>query len=336
MVILVGTLSVGACAFSEPEIQDLVEINMASGGLTKQATIDARSMEKIKNDINSMSDVEKTVEILDCIGVELDRENPMVMDLSKNLYNIVSIRSEKQIIEISPNGSQRIITEREYKDIEEKSDQEVFAVRTNATTSHDHTSESQNGYMEQTISAIYYSSPEGTYRIIAVSEWLKEPLCRGNDAMSLSSTEFTWENDNSENYMALAVYTCSYFDSETKYGKTETIYEEINKRPQTGAENGFYYTWNLPNDFYAASGSYRNYTNLKFVIAGNCRVNYYNNHNHMLNVKLRYAHVQLALETNWEFSLGVDGEGVFAVNWAVNNATKYYYTSMGWDYASEF
>lgn len=56
----------------------------------------------------------------------------------------------------------------------------------------------------------------------------------------------------------------------------------------------------------------------------------------MLNVKLRYAHVQLALETNWECSLDVDGEGVFAVNWAVNNATKYYYTSMGWDYASEF
>lgn len=79
-----------------------------------------------------------------------------------------------------------------------------------------------------------------------------------------------------------------------------------------------------------------NYTNLKFVIAGNCRVNYYNNHNHMLNVKLRYAHVQLALETNWEFSLDADGEGVFAVNVVVDRATKYYYTSMGWDYASEF
>lgn len=57
---------------------------------------------------------------------------------------------------------------------------------------------------------------------------------------------------------------------------------------------------------------------------------------HVLFRKLRYAHVQLALETNWEFSLGVDGEGVFAVNWAVNQATNYYYTGMGWDYASEF
>lgn len=57
---------------------------------------------------------------------------------------------------------------------------------------------------------------------------------------------------------------------------------------------------------------------------------------HVLFRKLRYAHVQLALETNWEFSLDVDGEGVSAVNVVVDKATKYYYTSMGWDYASEF
>ena len=56
----------------------------------------------------------------------------------------------------------------------------------------------------------------------------------------------------------------------------------------------------------------------------------------MIFRKLRYAHVQLALETHWEFSLDVDGEGVSAVNVVVDKATKYYYTSMGWDYASEF
>lgn len=333
IALLCASMSIGAYAFYEPNIDDLVVTGVVDGGLTHVSSISSRNMSRIQN-INSKSDEEKAMELLNSIGFECDIDSPAVADIAKRIDKIKSVKSQQQIIEMSDSGTQRIITEEEYTEIEKKSSNSSSNV---ARTAHQGSSTSSNGYMQQTIMAFYLGDPEGLYRILGGCVWLKEPLVRQVDAVSLGAADsiFVWENNKDADFYGAQTYVQTY-SSGTTFSKTDII-DEAKNPPEIAEENGFFYTWRLPvNDAGIDASTSIIYSEFQYLIAGNCRVQDYDDHTQMLSIKIRYAHAQLTPTFDISYSIS-PSEDVFAITGFFPSINvKNYYARLSWDYASEF
>lgn len=337
IALLCASMSVGAYAFYEPNIDDLVVTGVVDGGLTQVSSISNRNMSRIQN-INSKSDEEKAMELLNSIGFECDIDSPAVADIAKRIDKIKSVKSQQQIIEVSPDGNQRIITQHEYEKIV-KEESEAVQSSSSRTIRYPHNSEytSSNGYMQQEITAFYLGDQEGLYRIIGACRWLKTPITRSVDAFSLGSGDIiVWDNYPDGDYYGAVTYTETTIINGSV--STQDVGVEITDPPTLGStQNGFYYTWRLPVDSSSDNGLVFSvtYTNFQFIIAGNCFVQDYDDHTQQLCVKLRYSHSQANVAIENSFSpIGTDS--VFSVSAVIKIFVKDYVSSLSWDYNSEF
>lgn len=337
VLILLTSLSAGAYAFYEPDIEDLIDTKTVDFGLTQVASVSNRNMSRIKN-IRSKTPQEKAKELLDSLGYEYDINSPVVDDIASRLDDIVNVVDQKQIIEVSTDGSQRIITQAEYEKIVETESEESQSSSSRASKyPHKNETTSSNGYMEQNIMAFYLGDKEGLYRIMAGCIWLITPVTRGVDAISLGSGDIlVWENYSDGDYYSFVTYT------ETKITNgsvtTKEIAEDMSDPPMFGStNNGFYYTWQLPIDAASSDGAAFSvaFTNLQILLAGNCRVQDYDDHTQQLYVKLRYSHSQIKAAINSSFS-PTSTDSVFSTSMFVKPFMKEYVSSISWDYNSEF
>jgi hypothetical protein len=262
-------LSAGAYAFYEPDIKDLTDTKIVDCGLTQVSSIDSRNMYRIKN-IRSKTSQEKSQELFDSLGYEYNIDNPVITDIASRMDDIVDVVSQKQIIEVSPDGNQRIITQSEYEKIV-KEETEIAQSSSNRTNRYSHEDEytSSNGYMQQGITAFYLGDKEGLYRIIGLCLWLKTPVTRGVDAVSLGSGDIiVWDNYPDGEYYGGALYTETTIINGSV--RKQDICVDMPNPPMLGStQNGFYYTWRLPIDTASNNGTVASvtYTNLRFVMA---------------------------------------------------------------------
>lgn len=337
VIILLVSLSAGAYAFYEPNIEDLTDTKIVDCGLTQVSSIDSRNMYRIKN-IRSKTSQEKSQELFDSLGYEYNIDNPVITDIASRMDDIVDVVSQKQIIEVSPDGNQRIITQSEYEKIV-KEEAETAHSSSNRTNRYSHEGEytSPNGYMQQGITAFYLGDKEGLYRIIGLCLWLKTPVTRGVDAVSLGSGDIiVWDNYPDGEYYGGALYTETTIINGSV--RKQDICVDMPNPPMLGStQNGFYYTWRLPIDTASNNGTVASvtYKNLRFVMAGNCYVQDYDDHTQRLYVKLRYSHSQVKVAIENSFS-PIGSDSVFAVSAAIKIFMKDYVSSLSWDYNSEF
>lgn len=204
----------------------------------------------------------------------------------------------------------------------------------NSDISNSETTESANGYMRTSVSAICdKNGKKGSYLFIAVFEWLKMPLIRLTDAISLASTTFTWDNLSDSSYNLSFLSQLSQTNSE---GVTN-IYEYADNI--TGPEDpiqstGFYYKFNLPNNALSSSGD-SIWTAFVFVLSASGRVTNYGNIEQQLSVTAKYAHSQIKVpllgfswDTNSGSSLGVSIRG--------DLHSQYYGSYLSWDYSEHY
>lgn len=337
VIILLTSLSAGAYAFYEPDIEDLTDTKIVDCGLTQVSSIDSRNMYRIKN-IRSKTSQEKSQELFDSLGYEYNINSPVITDIANRMDDIVDVVSKKQIIEVSPDGNQRVITPSEYEKIA-KEEAEMAQSSSNKANKYPHEGEytSSNGYMQQGITAFYLGDQEGLYRIIGACVWLKTPVTRGVDVVSLGSGDIiVWDNYPDGEYYGGASYTETTIINGSV--RKQDVWVDMSNPPLLGStQNGFYYTWRLPIDTASNNGTVASvtYTNLQFIMAGNCYVQDYDDHTQRLYVKLRYAHSQLGLTIEGSFS-PIGSDNVFSVSAIVKATVKDYVSSLSWDYSSEF
>lgn len=336
LILLCVPLSISASAITEPNIVNLVVVENIDGGLVKCGKIDATAMNKIRNNVHSISAREKIVEIFKAIDVDVTTDNPIVIDLSQKIDTFDSMKSNTQILEISENGSERIISKNEYHRIEQQEQRQdlISLYSSDPDSNHSNKETSKNGYMELTLVTYFLRNQKGRYCAIGICKWLKAPLFRSVDAVSIGSDCVSWDQKE-DSYVGVSLYT-----------ETETIGNSINTREVTNnlgirgvdIKNGFFYTWKLPKDtVVSGTNNSLTYKNLRIMISGYANVRKYNIHEQWIDMKLRYSHIQGKISTDSTFSLlDVGSPDVFKISFSFSLAHKNYYCPLKWDYSTEF
>ena len=187
VIILLVSLNRRRICLYEPNIEDLTDTKIVDLVSPKFRLLTVEICIELKTFVQKTSQ-EKSQELFDSLGYEYNIDNPVITDIASRMDDIVDVVSQKQIIEVSPDGNQRIITQSEYEKIV-KEEAETAHSSSNRTNRYSHEGEytSPNGYMQQGITAFYLGDKEGLYRIIGLCLWLKTPVTRGVDAVSLGS-----------------------------------------------------------------------------------------------------------------------------------------------------
>ncbi len=300
--------------------------------------LDSKSIDNISRKMIRLSDQEKADIIFESFNIELLKATKQYNDLVNHFDDIRSINVSTAYIRVDKHGNQTIISKEECMKAVEY---EKTLQKTNSTSDgwEDSETESSNGYMMQRIIAIYTGDPKGTYSVFCISKWLKTPLVRVVDAMSVSSREMKW-SENVEDYSGLAVYekTTRNHNGNNITENTEPIYIDLKKPLYYNTNKGFAYEWDLPSNTSYVSGGYGvsySYAEFGTIIAGKCNVIDYNNHNQMISLDYRYLHVQVSVDPEkiiydivvenkkWYISL-IDNMSLIQKNYDYSHA---------WDYA---
>lgn len=194
---------------------------------------------------------------------------------------------------------------------------------------------SSNQYMEMALIAVDQSTAAspGEYMLLGIAHWLKTPLTRKTDALTISATNFSWSpitNQDLDNYG-------SYFQYDEEiyvFGSRQTIsqtkeFQKNAKEAHMDISKGFYFNWDLPKIYPSTQQSVK-HSNLAFMIMG--IGNFYDyDQNKPFNVQVMYTHIQTHLTGDITFSWGtptnIDGDiglpgAVASGNWTTN--AKYY------------
>lgn len=332
------SVSAATIVNAEPVIDNYISKN--TFGLSEVFTVDSNAIAKLKR-INSLSTGEKCTQLLSAFGLRVYPYSMKYKELVDQFDRIHSITVNVQYIKIDGTGRQTILSKddclNEVKIVENSSKPYERATTSSLSYHESSPKTSSNGYMRQIICSIYNSSPQGTYTIIGESLWLIAPLVRMTDAVSLSSTSvFTWSNANTDSYMFITQYDETYDWLNSGTSSTNTI-QNINEGDPDGisSSSGVYYVWDLP-ETYATSVYRRSYSNLVCQIWATCRVTNYTNPNQVLNINLRYAHVQIAISGTVSFGWSVPGGVTLGGGIVFAFQRKYYDHYFSWDYYDEF
>ena len=326
-VIILSCFSITALAY-EPNVI-LSATTTSTDGISEKKEINATGMEKIKAD-TTLSTQNKVVEIFEELGIDNIERSGIYAELVTDFDYINSIVTIKNYYETdSISGDTRKISKTECLNKIEKSQ----SAKSRSSISEETTSD--NGYMSIATTAISKSNEAvGTYNFIASFEWLKTPLTRSTDAISMASNGITWLSGESNNY-----YSANFMYNETVYSdgtQTTTTITESKSYPESFETNGFYFSFNLPNNITSIGGDAGiRYDGFFMMVTAKGRVTNYSNANQMLNINTKYAHVQIKSLASVSFSwtLG-DAPGVSISKGSL--AEKYYNNYLAWDYSDHY
>ncbi len=204
-IVMLSCFSIVANAY-EPDVIASTIIT-ATDGISEKKEINATGMEKIKAD-DSLSTQNKVVKIFEELGIDNIERSDIYTELISDFDYINSIVTVKNYYETdSISGDIRKISKTECLNKIEKSQ----SPNSRSTVSEETTSD--NGYMSIATSAISKTNESlGTYDFIAAYEWLKTPITRSKDAISMASNGITWLSGQSNNY-----YSAHFMYNETVY-----------------------------------------------------------------------------------------------------------------------
>lgn len=188
---------------------------------------------------------------------------------------------------------------------------------------------SENGYMQLGIwvAELKGTPRKGDFLIIGTCGWLKTPLTRKADAISLAIDDFTWdqiiEGDNEDVFSLTFQYTRRWADNLSMSNAQSQMMEETahEKAAQVGT-NGIYFSWDLPNDYHSTQGSYE-YRDMVFLISGKGCLRYPTLPQDF-SVYLRYAHLQYALTNSVSFGWSSGDQPGVTMETGITSEEKYY------------
>ena len=326
-VIILSCFSITALAY-EPNII-LSAITTSTDGISEKKEINATGMKRIKAD-DSLSTQNKVVKIFDELGIDNIEHSDIYAELVSDFDYINSIVTVKNYYETdSITGDTRKISKTECLNKIEKSQS------ANSRSSVSEEKLSDNGYMSIATTAISKANEAlGTYNFIATYDWLKTPITRSTDAISMASNGITWLSGQSNNY-----YSALFMYNETVYSnsvQTTTTITESKSYPESFEIDGFYFSFDLPNNITAIGGdSGVRYDGFFMMLTAKGRVTNYANPNQMLNVNTKYAHVQIKslLSVSFSWTLA-DDPGVTISQGSL--AENYYSNYLSWDYSEHY
>ncbi len=316
------TISVIDCfAISIEPVENLIKTSYI--GNTEVKEIDASGMRSI-NGNQFISDDIKIKQIFNGIGVKNIEYSGIYNELVADIGYIGAIISSSSYYEINDkNGTVRQIDKSEYIS---KSKVEQNAKSGDSSAGSE--TESSNGYMLITTSAIAKTNEAlGTYNVISYYEWLETPITRSIDGISIASDNITWDMSNSDSYSAVMIAPYRHWNGTIT---TNDIFSETKTSPDGIYSNGFYYSFDLPNDVRTLT-RVTIYEGISMIVYGKGRVDNYDDGTQMLWINSKYAHLQikglLSVEFGWEYG---SYPGVTISQGSLME--KDYHNYLSWDY----
>lgn len=332
--------TVFAYEYGEINISDMVNTRYTDS--TTISIIYENDIRRIRNSnaktYKLKSDEEKFKEIFKALGIEFNEAQRSALLSKVSLYDIGTIQTVTKYIEIDTNGNETLLDKATAL---ERANQAATAATQNS--SHSSNSEtSKNGYMKQQISVIHtpnyngFGTTKGRYVMYGSCEWLKMPIFRKKDCISLSSTDFRWKNkgdDGISNYQLLVGYDVTTY---MRNGSTET-HSALEDFGESAAyldtTKGVYFEYDLPNDAANTQQSVT-FSKLVFCIIAVGRVQNWGNAEQDVGVNLRYIHIQTTLETDISFDWLADSH--FVISTKATTIKKPYDFSYSWEYYSDY
>lgn len=305
-------------------------------------SINSTNINRIKTSKNNLyanlSDNEKLIRIFDSLDISLTDDQIQKVLENISLNHIENIQVTTTYIKETPDGTQTIISEEEAL-LACNSD----ALSTQSNPSHE-TGEitSNNGYMKQQLVTTYTPNYSGTgttigrYFMFGGCTWLKAPFTRKNDVISLRSTDFRWDTDetgSSNNYLYV-FYDQDEIPSGIGSTVTRSLSEEFNDSyAHVSADQGVCFEYNLPNNVTSTITSLK-YYNFSFLIMAVAWVHDYSNFSQILGVTLEYQHVKISLKANVSYSW-TPGNSDFGVCTTLATSIDSYTLPLTWNYAND-
>ncbi len=310
-------------AISVEPVEDLIKTSYSGKSEIKEIT--AINMQKISNNQFVADDI-KIKQIFNEIGVKNIEYSAIFNELVSEIDYIGAVISSSSYYELNDNDG----TIRQIDKAECVSKVEQSAMPMNSSVGGETVSD--NGYMVITTSAVAKTNEAvGTYSVIAYYEWLKLPITRSIDAVSVASDNITWDMGNSTNYSAVMIAPYTYWDGITT---TENVYSVTKSSPEGIYSNGYYYSFDLPNNTVATTRSLV-YDGISMIVTGKGRVDDYDDGTQMLWINAKYAHVQIkslfTIEFGWEIG---SYPGVTISQGAITE--KEYHNYLCWDYSLHY
>lgn len=317
--------------------------------------LDGTDMHLLKASTAYAADSEKIAEIFCALGYTDSVIDQLEKNLSINsLDEIQSIQSTTSFIkENYLTNQQFVLSEKEclqeLSQLESGND-DIIYYAASQNKSHENTPIADfTGYMKITISAIHTpnyggKNTVGRYMFLVGCEWLRMPITRIQDCISLSGMAFTWPGkvvDGVENYMLVSSYTMTSRDGTTGVTSNTPILKEKGASAANMNENiGVYYKVDMPPMGWASNGSFVTYKDFSVVLMATARILDYNNRYQEPGVVVNYSHVRAAIKTDFTIGWHQDSkeDKGFKAKIAVSLTTKTvnYSDALSWDYASDF
>ena len=267
-----------------------------------------------------VSDLQLSKQILQGIGLQSD--GLIAQQLANLMEKSESITCGVQYLQINENGEAEVLSKEDclkkieieekaenaqnarLRSFQESSRQAVPQLKANGDiTSGDLTSSNQ--YMEMALIAADQSTKAspGEYLIFGIAHWLKTPVTRKEDGLSLGINYFSWTSktdQNLEDMQSMLEYQRVFDSRTTGIHQVTTRTQYMNGRNAQLGNEGFYFTWDLPNDYWGANETIQ-CSDFAFTIAGVGNVLNADKRN-PFSVTLRYIHTQYKLAGNIEFA----------------------------------
>lgn len=307
-------------AVAGKKIEDNIKVTYIGNDEVKEV-----NFSDIKNnfEIVFLSKEEKIMYIFEKLNIDNIEYSGMFAELVEDFDYLENIISSTAYYEIdNSDGTSRQISKSECLS--------KASGESRSSLSIDETTVSGNGYMSISTSAIAKTNEElGTYSVLSTFTWLRNPLTRSTDAVSLASDIITWYAASQDCYSGAIVANVVDGSSEVSQ------YIETKNSPDYIYSSGFYFSFDLPNDIISLTNPYA-YHNISMIISGKGRVSDYDDATLQLSLSARYAHVQIANLFAVSFSWGMldNSLGVTIDDGAIID--KYYYNYLSWDYIDHF
>lgn len=355
VIAMLGAFTLPTYAFFQNTycVSDLLKEKTVDG--KRVMHLDGTDIHLLKASTAYATDAEKIAEIFHALGyadsvIDQLTENSAINSLDE----IQSIQSTTSFLKENYLTNQQFVlseTEclQELSQLEPVNDDTIYYA-TSKNQTHENTPVADaTGYMKITISAIHTpnyggKNTVGRYMFLVGCEWLRMPITRIQDCISLSGTAFTWPGkvvDGVENYMLVSSYTMTSRDGTTGVtSNTPVLKEKGASAANMNANIGVYYKVDMPPMGWASNGNFVTYKDFNVALMATARLFDYNKRNQEPGVVVNYSHVRAAIKT--DFTIGwhqdsKDDKGLKAkIAVSLTTKTVNYSDALSWDYALDF
>lgn len=310
-------VSQGAMLEKEMDVGKYLSVQTEQNVLRVEIGADQFSDMKQEAKNKGISNVQLTKSLLE--ETDLQENSELTQRLAEMIASAKGITCGIQYLQINENGDAETLSKEEclkrikieetaeqarLKSFQESSRQAVPQLKANGEiTGGEFTSSNQ--YMEMALIAVDQSTKAspGEYMIFGIAHWLKTPLTRKEDALSLGINYFSWKgktNQNLGDMQSMLEYQHTFDSRTTGIHQVTTRSQNKNGRDALIGKEGFYFTWDLPKDWWGVNETIQ-CSDFAFAIVGVGNVLNADKRN-PFTITLRYIHTQYKLAGKIEFT----------------------------------